>query len=102
MVVCGKRRLVIDFSREQTARERKTHKNPDIAFLRKPEEQVFRSLAEYVEDDLHRGNAGKLGGFDRFFHFFNAHAVMPDFALLLKVVEYSKYFGSIVNFGWRT
>src|ERR1700730_2998293 len=102
VIVRGKCGLASDFPGEQAAGEWKSNEDADVALLCEREKQVFGSLPKNIEDDLHRSNPGEFNCFQRFFHLFDAHTVVKNFACLLQLLEHGEYFWPVIDFGGWT
>ena len=72
------------------------------ACLGQLEEQISRSLAENIEDDLYRFHVRELNCLEGLFDFLNADPIMADLANLDKVIQNPEDLRAIINIGWRT
>src|SRR5450631_3161931 len=62
VIVRGKGRVATDFPGKQTAGERQANQDADIALFSERKKQVFRALAENIEDYLNRSHARVFDG----------------------------------------
>ncbi len=101
MVGLRERRLGGHPAREEAAGERNPHDHPDVAGQRFAEEELGRPLAEHVEDDLNRLDAGVLDGFERLLDLLDTDPVVEDLASGHHVVECLEQGRPVVHVGRR-
>src|SRR5271156_1907254 len=65
-------------------------------------EQIRRTLAKAIEDDLHALHVGILDRLERLFYPLHANAVEADLARVHQVIEHAKNLGMIISIGRRT
>ena len=79
VIVRGECGVASDFPAEQTAGERESNENPNVALLCSREKQVLGSLPENIENDLNRGDPGEFDCFQSFLNLFHADTVVKNF-----------------------
>lgn len=96
MVVFAKDRIFGEFPCQKTACQRYTGNDANIFFLGGREQFFYGFLAEHIENHFHSGNVVFHSG-NAFGYFFDADAIVSNFACCFQIFQRVKNFVFLVN-----
>ncbi len=86
-------------ARKQTAGQGNARQDANLLELGLGEEELRRTLAKAVEDDLHALHVGVFHRLKRLFHALDADPVEADLARMHQVVEHAEDLGMVIGIG---
>src|ERR1700674_187243 len=103
VVVCREGGIAMEFTRQQTAGEGHAGEDayPLLFIISSGEELVRGTLAETIENDLHRLHVGELDCLERFFDLLDTHSVIANLAHCHQVIQYPEDLRAVVQRGRR-
>src|ERR1041385_2228819 len=102
MIIARKGTRGREFTGEHSGGQGKPSQNasaPTLSFL---ERDVARTLPKNIEDDLHRLHLWIFDRFESLFDFFDANAIVAQFAGGNQIAEYAEDFRHVIDGGRRT
>ena len=101
VIVVGKLGVRLELAREQAAGQRNARQDAHLPEFCLGKEELSRTLAKAVEDDLDALHVGEFDGLQCLFHALDADPVEADLACAHQVVEYAEDFGPVVGIRGR-
>ena len=99
VIVVGKLGIGPELAREQAAGQGNARQDAHLPELCLGEEELRRTLAKAVEDDLDALHVGEFDRLQCLFHALDADSVEADLARAHQVVEYAEDFGPVIGIG---